>query len=476
MKKALIFVILLIVCAVVYIKIRTPHFPEAVTLPSKFDLRDQNLVPPVKEQAWGTCWAFATTLSMETNLMITKRWQSVEKGIAELSPYYLDKYSGFTRKGDDDHVTENWHSGQGSRYPGSNTDDLNSGLVVHLGGDYKTATAFLSNTRGAPQARLTPKIPKKGDHKLFGDLPTEGVLKENGYIHFFPKSVLWLTKEGTAEEKRVRIKKAIMKYGAVGSAEVIEDKPLTIIKGKYLFGKLDDTKKLDHAINLIGWDDSIEWKGHKGAWIAQDSDHQMPDGKALGNYFILYDDFYVGKDPEMGGVSFQDVMVAPFKKVYTHALHGHRKSTEAGMYSVANRFVASKNHFVQGVGFYTTSNNVSYTLQFKTSLRGKPIATLNGKKEFPGFHFLNVEKSEISWEKGTPLFIELQVDNDSYAYDDTSIIEVLLGAPLPKWGEPVEVKSKAGPNESFWKDPNGEWHDFTKTHKDGNFAINLYTL
>lgn len=462
------------------------------SLPQKFDLREQGYIPGIREQAWGTCWAFASMLSMESNLMMTKNWNKVETGNPHLSPYFLDKYSGFTQAGDDDHVKDSWHSGQGSRYPGSNSDDYSSGLIVHLGGDFTTATAFLTNTRGAVQQRLTPTIPRKGDHKLFGDLPTEGVLLENNYTYFFPKKIVWLSLFGTEKEIRKRIKESIMNHGAVSSSQKMEENALGFAKnGLPVHATLDKKSEIDHAINLIGWDDHFEWKNHRGAWIAQDSDHRNEKDEPQGHFYILYDDVHTAKDQWMGAVSFQDVVVAPFKQVYSHSLHGLRFSTNESLkvFSAANQFTAQRDHQIKGVGFYTLSENVSYKIEFKEKLQFDPIKVIEGKEMLPGFHFIDIDWSNHFWKKGENIIIQLTLSDAKYAYDASSEIKVLLGKPLPEWGQPMLVNSKANKNESFWLDSLNKWNDFSnyKSQDNGqqlikhsmendtaNFAINLY--
>lgn len=491
MNKAGLVFGLIILMGILYQRVFPPNLPESGRFPTRFDLRQKKAIPGVREQSWGTCWAFATTLAMETNLQMTGEWSQVEEGLPHLSPYYLDKYSGFTRKGDDQHVTKTWESGQGSRFQGSNSDNLESGLIVHLGGDYRTAAATLTNSLGVPQQRLTPTIPRGGDHQAFGDLPTEGILKENNYTYFFPKEILWLSLEGSDYQKRVRVKDAIMKYGAVGSSQVMEDDPLAFASdGMAIFGTFNKEKKLDHAINLIGWDDSIEWKGHRGAWIAQDSEHRTTDDKPMGHFYILYDDVYAAKEMWMGAVSFRDVFVPNFKEVYSHSLHGFRYSTDprSKIEAVANRFVTNADQDLKGIGFYTTGFNVSYEVRIRKSLDGPSLHEWIGKEELPGFHYLETHDEKFSWKKGEEVFVEVTLSNHSYAYDASSTIEVLLGSPLPEWGKPIEVQSKASPNESFylkgkqWKDfssyvsPYNEQKDHPHSSKNptANHAITLY--
>jgi C1A family cysteine protease len=473
--------------------LRQVFFSKKAELPARYDLRQHHLVPKIREQAWGTCWIFASYRAIESNLMKTRNWNEVESGEPYLAVYHLDKYSGFTRRGDDSHVNETWYSGQGQRYPGSNTDDLDHGLIVHLGGDFKAAAAFLSNTRGAVQQRLTPVIPRGGDHLAFGDLPTEGVLLENNYSYFFPRHIEWLSLHGSELEKRERIKKAIIKHGAVASSQVMEEVPLGHHHdGLPIHGTLDLEVPLNHALNLIGWDDDLVFGDHQGAWIAQDSDHRTPDDQPLGTFYILFDDVHAAKDPWMGGVSFNEVTLAPFDQVYSHSLHGFRYSTEGDeqVQLIANRFVIKKTEQLEGIGMYTLNHDVSYTLSLHESLNGQALLTHTGAWSNPGFHYVDLRDHSFSFTPGQEIFVRLELSDHTYAYSASATLEVLLGSSMPEWGEPIDVYARAQENEGHFQTPGGQWLDFApyvhpsneqsthhhaSTTPTASLALNLYT-
>ncbi|MBQ9434484.1 MAG: hypothetical protein IJU26_09745 [Synergistaceae bacterium] len=47
-----------------------PRITAAETLPSKFDLRDENRITPIRSQnPWGTCWTFAAVAAMESSYL-----------------------------------------------------------------------------------------------------------------------------------------------------------------------------------------------------------------------------------------------------------------------------------------------------------------------------------------------------------------------------------------------------------------------
>ncbi len=462
--------------------------------PSRYDLRTENHVPQVKEQAWGTCWAFASALSLGSALLKEKSYSHLfPNGIVELSPYFMDKNSSFTQKGSKEHVNNTWHSGQGESSPSSKSNDLESGLIVHLGGDFQMATAFLTNGLGTVPQHQVPTISRTGDHKAFGDLPTQGVLKENNYQTYFAKDIKWLSLTGSTFEKRTKIKRAIIEFGAVASSEHMKENPLARASdGMLIFGNFSLDEKPNHAINLIGRDDSITHKGHKGAWIVQDSDHRTKEEKPLGHYYLLYDDIHAAKDRLMGGVSFQNIEPTPFKKVYQHALHGFRYATtiKDRVSRVANKFKAQKDHRLKGIGFYTLSDHVSYKVSLHKNINLGAFLERSGQEVYPGFHYLDLSQEKVNWQKGENLVIILELSDHQYAYDATFTMPVILGAPLPPAGPPMLVKSKASTDQGhFQRKGKVKWRDFSKfisknnpqaTHPIGvedrsaNLAINLY--
>ena len=456
------------------------------SLPSQFDLRKKNILSPHKKQNWGTCWSFATMTSLEGNLNLTGNWEKAgEVSPANLSEYHMDKFSGFTRKGNNNHVKNDWYSGQGADYKGSNLDDLNSGLIVHLGGDFLMATAYLTNTGGGVQERLTPNITKNSDHLLFSQIK-----KQNSYSHFLPKRVIWYRYKNREIQQR-KIKKAIMKHGPVATSQYLVEKPLGFFKNLEVHGYWGK-EKANHALNIIGWDDEFHFKKHKGAWLVKDSDHEdEKTGKPIQYFWVPYSDKFVGGRSYMGAVSFQDVEKIDFSKIYTHSLHGKRFSTleKDQIESMKNRFLISKGkNLISHIGIYTLVPNEEVTLEI-LDIEGNLIKQVySGKKDEIGFHLIELD---IPLNLKENQFYDFSQTNKSqkYAFEASFQMDVLLG-DLPKWGEPVIVKSKAGPNQSFFLSKK-QWIDFrsfkggtledklikdAKENDTANFSLNVYSL
>ncbi|OUR93600.1 hypothetical protein A9Q84_19215 [Halobacteriovorax marinus] len=429
--------------------------------------------------------------SLESNLIINKNWHlSGESGEPDLSEYHMDKFNGFNKSGLKGDRQEGWYSGQGEKFLGSNTDDLNSGVVVHLGGDFRMAAAYLSNQGGAVQERLTNTEISNNSHQKFGDTAKDGVLYKNNYTYFLPQHIEWLTLDGTDLEKRIRIKKAIQKYGAVASAQNMRDNPLAIWQDGLEIHLNTRFEKLNHAISLIGWNDDVSYQGHKGAWLVKDSDHKNEEtGKHIGKFYIMFDDLHVAKEKYMGGVVFRDVKYTKEKlNIYTHALHGWRYSTPANIEEVSSKFKIERSENLVALGIYTLGAKTSYKLRIKVN--GTLQSEMNGVHEYPGFHRVEVAKL-ISVKKGDLVEIYQSNSDHRYAFDASFKMDILLNGKLPKWGEAVLVNSKAGADETSYRligeSKFQDFKNFTETlsgkieiknaqeNSTSNIVLNLYT-
>lgn len=417
------------------------------TLPTRYDSRVVGAVSSFKEQSWGTCWAFATMSTLESNLLRSSEWsKSGEKGHADLAEYHLDKFNGFNRHGRKGDRQEGWYSGQGEKFVGSNLDEPEDGLVVHLGGDYQVSSAYLLSVGGAVQERLTPAVNNR-DFNSFGNTSSDGVLLKNNYKYFLPRDMEWLSFSGTDEQKREKVKKAIMKYGAVASAQNMRDEPLAIASdGLEIHMNLNE-EKLNHAVSLVGWDDSLVYKGHKGAWIVKDSDHKdEKTGKHIGIFYIMYDDLHAAKDKYMGAIAFSNTKENTFKEVLTHSLHGWRYNTTGKIEYIRSVFDSSTNGHISKIGYVSLEKDNEVNLEI--FINKKKITELNFRHSEVGVFVRDIEN--IVLKEGDLVEVYQRNTSGKYGFDGSFMMEVLLGK-LPKWGDPVSVSSKARVGEAYYK-------------------------
>ena len=498
-----------------------------------FDLRDYygdgttNYTTAVRNQIWGTCWIFGTTGAMESNLLMTGNWASAGMGgEPDLAEYHLDKYNGFNRKGEpDDEPYEWWYTGQRDPFPGSNYDEplavRTHGLIVHLGGDYRISTAYLTNHGAVAETdgtRITASnYPDRrrqfGYGEKEGDCEHVGIKKLDNYMYMIPRHVEWHTMSGTDAEMRERIKKAVVAHGAVATC--------MYWGGFYSNGTHyqppTDENPPNHAIDIVGWDDNKATQAAmNGAWLCRNSWGGGWNGD--GHFWISYYDKHAARHEEMGGVTFRGVEKRVFDNIYSHSLHGWQYDTNNDMDNVtgaANRFVAQYDEELTSVGFYTLADDANYTVYVhKNSLSENPVSEKTGNMSNPGFHLVDLDEP-VSLDANDVFFIAIELDKGGYAVDASFVVETAMGPVEPQYdfysemggsesfykfdrrGEnvvmgtitdpPYDIYSTANVGESFYKNASGLWTDFLAydaysncntqwNDASWNFTVNGYTI
>ena len=501
-----------------------------------FDLRDYyndgstDYTTAIRSQSWGTCWIYGTYAAIESNLMMTGNWATAGmSGKPDLAEYHLDKFNGFNRKGEpDDEPNDDWYTGQRDPFPGSNYDEpLPSrihGLIVHLGGDYRIATAYLTNHGAVNETNSTridsgdypAKRIKFGYGEKDGDCEHVGIKKIDDYTYFIPHDVEWQTLYGTDAEKRRHIKESVVNYGAVGTCMYWGGNFFS--NGTHYQPPLDG-REPNHAIAIVGWDDKqMTQADQDGAWLCRNSWGSYWNGD--GYFWISYYDKHAARHPEMGGVTFRGVQQSGFDNIYSHSLHGWQYDTTdiADITQAANRFVAKQDELLVSVGIYTLAEDVGYTVRIYDSLRDEEtlLDEKSGTIQRAGFHLIDLD-SAVDMYEGEDYFIAVELDHGGYAFDASFRVYTAMGimpdrpddiksddSPYDRFYKfdpsfsgcnamgtitdpPYDIYSEANSNESFYKDSSGEWVDFydydaymnLKTEwndNSWNFAISAYTV
>jgi C1A family cysteine protease len=411
--------------------------PLYANLPATYDLRNiggQNFVTSVKSQIGGTCWTFGTMASIESNLLMTGAWTANgETGEPNLAEYHLDWWNGFNAN--------------------SNSDtSLPQGLVVHNGGDYRVATAYLSRGDGAV---------RDSDGQSYNPPPA---YRASGYHYYYPRHVEWYT-VGDDLSRIDRVKQAVMAHGVVCTAISYQSQ---FLAGGYNFYQPPGDPHLpNHSVAIVGWNDNRDTQAPlNGAWLCKNS---WGAGWGLNGYFwVSYYDKVAGQDPEMGAVSFQDVEPMPFAHVYYHDLHGWRDTLETAAHAF-NAFVATDLEQLEAVSFFTAADDVGYTVtvydRFEGGVLLDPLASTSGFLECEGFHTIDLDPPVVI-PAGDDFFIAVEFTAGGHPYDRSSEVPVLLCGDNTR----VWVPSAAEPGQSFYQDDRA-WVDLTDLDDSANFCI-----
>jgi len=413
------------------------------SLPSRFDLRDsgeKSFVSSVKKQQGGTCWTHATMASLESNLLLSGEWEQNESTEdANLAEYHLDWWNGFN---------DHW-----------NPDSESGGLSVHLGGDYRVASAYLA--RGGAISNKEAHTYKKAPKQNATD-----------YRSYYVRDIEWYD-AGRNLENIDSIKKALMQHGAMGTALCWSNSYYDSSSNTF-YQSPKSSKEANHAVAIVGWDDNRKTDAEKpGAWLIKNS-----WGTSWGEdgfFWISYYDKVAGHHPEMGAVSFQNVERQKYTHIYSHDIHGWR-DTKNDAYEAFNSFVAEGNsgapEKLQAVSFYTTEDATEYTIDvygaFENGELTQVLSRGIGSKANKGFHTVDLDYP-VALAPGQKFYVSVKLSKGGHAFDKTSNVPVLLGAE----GR-VTVRSKANPGESYYK-KEGQWVDLTTHDDSANFCIKALT-
>jgi len=414
-------------------------------LPSSFDLRNVdggNYVTSVKSQLGGTCWAHGTVASIESNLLMTGNWTAAgDTGEPNLAEYHIDWWNGFNEFFNDD----------------MDPPEDNEGLIVHEGGDFRIASAYLTRGEGAV---------RDIDGQSFTDPPDR---TGPDFHYYYVRDIEWYTAGEDLSNIDV-IKSQIMTNGAIGTC--VNSDFSTFMDDNYVhYQPPDNPEGYDHIVAIVGWDDNKPSAAPQpGAWLCKNS---WDDNWGLDGYFwISYYDKFCCQSISDGSVSFYNVVSMPYDHVFYHDYHGWRLN---GSYwdAAFNAFVPPHNGKLLAVNFVTIADNVNYTVRIYDNFSGGALKNLITEKSGPiahrGCHTIDLDEP-VNVTEGSEFYIYLYLSDGGQAYDASDRLDIVVGGHYRAYAQ-----SKSNPGESYYLS-GSTWRDLYNYNPTANFCIKGLSL
>jgi len=345
---------------------------EIPTLPSSYDLRDHNLISPVKTQEnENLCWAFASNASLESNLL--KQAELYDYSEAHMS-YSLSKYTGV--------------SGYYNPWGFERT--------AKSGGNFLMAMAYYARGSGPvlESNDIYSSLINDRDLSITNSKPVDRYIT-NMYV---------LADNESKTAHRNKIKQLIMQYGAVNVGIYSSDIYYNDSKTAYYYPSNGEYSP-NHAVTIIGWDDNYNnlnfnssyTPSCSGAFFIKDSFGNFNNN---GGYFWLsYYDKYAGY--EAGCIA--DTKDIGYDNIHQYDPFGIVKSYSNGLSShiyAANQYECKTGEILKAVGFNTIMENMYYEIYINKD-NGSSINDLNfvfssspvkkGVLKYAGYHTIKLD-------------------------------------------------------------------------------------
>ncbi len=387
--------------------------------PSFYDLRTQGKLTPVRDQgACGSCWAFGTYGSLESNLLTNETWDFSENNL-------------------------------------KNTHGFDIGPCA--GGNGDLSTAYLARWSGPVSEADDPYDPES-DVSPSGLIPRK-LIQE---VLIVPDRANSLDNEN--------LKQAIMTYGGVMTAMYYSSGCYNSGNKAYYYNGASNS---NHAVVIVGWDDNFDKNNFtsappsNGAFIIRNS--WGTSWGEEGYFYISYYDSRIGKNNYVFNGAKPTTL---YHRVYQYdplgwvSGIGYSGSNTAWF---ANVFTAAESESMVAASFYTASPNSSYELHIYTTVVSDPTTgSLAGSQagtiSSAGYHTISLNPP-IPLTSGEKFSVVVRLTTPGYNYP------VPLEESIPGYSS----QATANPGESYVSSSGSSWRDITSICAECNVCLKAFT-
>ena len=445
----------------------------AYAAPAKYSSVEQGYITPVKNQGqWGICWAFTSTAISEASLIkeFPDKFKADTLDLSENLLSYMISHPSLYGKLNSSGDYATYTSSSATDYLELGGNVWNAGLAVMNGiGPYYENSQYPYSSYGTPGI-----VNKSFTESEYYELRNSGAAKLTGMY------VANINQNNSNDQ----LKELILTYGAA-SLSYCDTTNYGRTDGKFgddgssYYYYCPEEYTSNHAVTVVGWDDSIPASAFKtapagnGAWLIKNSwgDDSRDDG-----YFWLS---YYDKSIASSGVAY-DYTVDGADDYYDtlYSYDGGNSSSWFGfglstMYG-ANVFTAEDASNITGAAVYT-SKGMDIELSVYTGLKDKTNPTSGTKaatatKEnvgYEGYYSLQFDSS-VKVQNGDTFAIVAKITNNSgsariyteYGYDMNGLTYTL----------------NTNKGESYYTyDPDSFWDDCANNKKN-NLMIKAYAV
>ena len=451
------------------------------TLPSAYDSRDYGYITSVKNQgSYGSCWAHAAMASIESYMI--KHNVPVGTGSAATTSLNLSETQHCFFNYSDAYDAENMLTGDRTVLTDSSAKN-----GLDCGGNGEMSAYTLQRWTGAASESVSALAYSKASTVASSGLGSQYAYDSN--ICHVQNSV-WVP-----SSDRDGIKRAIMQYGA-GNISYCAGTNITTYTYTYQC-VTSSSSSPNHAITVIGWDDSIAASNFKpnkpsgnGAWLCKNS--WGTSYFKQGYMWISYEDASVLNS---GYIFFYDAEpIDNYDHNYQYdgtcnsACYGTGYSDSAEWYvgfanntQVANVFTANGKEDLKAIAFCNWDEALTYTVDiYKNPTAGNPssgdrVSGASGYFPYSGYYTVTLDNT-VRLNAGDTFSVVITQSCPANSADGNGkFIHTPYDANFNNedyadWFYWTHVDHG---NTSYYKEPNGSWTDCPD---NGDYRIKAYTV